>query len=363
MIKKIKKSKFKNRTKYKLIGGNHSIINLNNEQIIEPTIFQSKYGIKAQKYLPEFIVDNVTRYITQNISKKKSRKANKSDIKDFINKYKIDYTTVNMCSANNLDQCLEHFETPNDFFIRIRKGLPLPNSDSIDIVSPVDAYTTVFINELSSKKYWIKGSDYTISNLIDSQEQLNHMTTIIYRLAPHHYHRFHSPVNGKIISIKTVGDSYFSVNPDIVNSSKNVFNKNVRCIITIKTLTDKIIYMIIIGATCVGSIVFTNPDIVEHCRNQTTEDNSELYYKYQKNELDKLKRCPTDKFFRNIYLFDNIDILQNQELGTFQFGGSTVIIIYNSIDYSVFLENIIDKSKINIETELTVGIKICNAIK
>jgi len=363
MIKKLKKSKIKNKIKYKQIGGYNSIINLNNENIIEPTIFQSKYGIKAQKYLPEFMVDNITRYITQNISKKKSRKKDKTDIKDFIQKYKIDYKNVNVCNSNNLDECLEHFETPNDFFIRVRKGLPTQNSISSDIVSPVDGYTTIFMNELHSKKYWIKGDNYTISNLLDSNDNYDHMTTIILRLAPHHYHRFHSPVNGKIISIKTVGCSYYSVNPELVNSTKNVFNKNVRCIITIETITNKIIYMIIIGATCVGSIVFTQSDLVNYCQEKTDNNNSELYYKYNRNELDRSKRCPTDRFFRNEFLLNNINIIQNEELGTFQFGGSTVIIIYNSIDYTIFLKNILDNSKLNIETELTVGINICNAIK
>jgi phosphatidylserine decarboxylase len=361
MIKKLKKSKLKNQTKYNQIGGKSLIMNLNNENIIEPTIFQSKYGIIAQRYLPEFIVDNMTRYITQNISKKRSRKKDKSYIKDFIEKYKIDYNTVSICNNDNLDNCLEHFENTNDFFIRIRKGLPLDDSISKDIVSPVDAYTTIFINELSSKKYWIKGHNYTISNLIDSNENHEHMTTIILRLAPHHYHRFHSPVNGQIISIKTIGNSYYSVNPDIVNSSKNVFNKNVRCIVKIKTITNKIIYMIIIGATCVGSIVFTQKNIVNNCLDKTTEENSELYFKYNKNEIDKSKRCPTDKFFREIYFFNNLDIIQNEELGTFQFGGSTVIILYNSDDYNLFLENIRENSNKNIETELKVGIKICNS--
>jgi phosphatidylserine decarboxylase len=363
MIKKIKKSKLKSKIKYNQIGGTASIINLNNENVIEPTIFQSKYGIKAQRYLPEFIIDNVTKYITQHISKRKSRKKDKSSIKDFINNYKIDYKTVDNCNINNLDNCLEHFETPNDFFIRIRKGLPEYNSISKDIVSPVDAYTTVFINELSSKKYWIKGHNYTISNLIDSSENHEHMTTIILRLAPHHYHRFHSPVNGQIISIKTIGNSYYSVNPDIVNSSKNVFNKNIRCIVKIKTITDKIIYMIIIGATCVGSIVFTHKNIINNCLDKTTEENSELYYKYNKNEINESKRCPTDKFFREIYFFNNLDIIQNEELGTFQFGGSTVIILYNSDDYNLYLKNITENSNKNIETELQVGIILCNSIK
>jgi phosphatidylserine decarboxylase len=212
MIKKIKKSKLKKYTKYKHIGGNNSIINLQNESVIEPSSFLSKYGIKAQRYLPEFIVDNVTKYITQHISKKKSRKKDKSNIKDFIEKYKIDYKTVDNCN-NNLDTCLEHFEDTNDFFIRIRTGLPLHNINSMDIVSPADAFTTIYENELSSKKYWIKGYNYTISNLIDSNNNYDHMTTIISRLAPHHYHRFHSPVNGQILSIKTVGESYYSVNP------------------------------------------------------------------------------------------------------------------------------------------------------
>ena len=52
---------------------------------------------------------------------------------------------------------------------------------------------------------------------------------VIARLAPQDYHRFHSPVDGKVVSISpVVGKQFWTVNPVAINSPVNVFCENVR---------------------------------------------------------------------------------------------------------------------------------------
>ena len=82
-----------------------------------------------------------------------------------------------------------------------------------------------------------------------------------------------------------------------------VFNKNVRCIVTIKTITNKIIYMIIIGATCVGSIVFTQKDIVNHCQNKTNENISNCIDTFIKAVRDPEKKVKNKTISRGINLY------------------------------------------------------------
>jgi hypothetical protein len=46
---------------------------------------------------------------------------------------------------------------------------------------------------------------------------------------PQDYHRFHSPVDGKVVHMgATAGSQYWTVNPIAINSVANVFGENVR---------------------------------------------------------------------------------------------------------------------------------------
>lgn len=74
----------------------------------------------------------------------------------------------------------------------------------------------------------------------------------IFRLAPEHYHRIHAPFDSEIVNIKTVEGSYRSVNPIVLNSQP-VLQKNFRKIMELKNG----MFFVAIGATCVGSIILS----------------------------------------------------------------------------------------------------------
>jgi len=71
----------------------------------------------------------------------------------------------------------------------------------------------------------------------------------IFRLAPEHYHRIHSPLKGTVQSVESVGGYYKSVNPILLDTIP-VLQENYRKIIT---FTNGIV-LVAIGATAVGSI-------------------------------------------------------------------------------------------------------------
>ena len=80
----------------------------------------------------------------------------------------------------------------------------------------------------------------------------------IFRLAPQDYHRYHCPVDGKVVSITDVPGDLLTVNPIAVNSiTCDVFTVNKRSIMMIDTPSLGRVAYIAIGATLVGAINWT----------------------------------------------------------------------------------------------------------
>jgi phosphatidylserine decarboxylase precursor len=339
---------------YNANGGN--IYNLNGDDIIEPTTFKQTIGIWGQKQLIKLGLNElITYHLTKNTCKKMGENENIDDIVKFAENYEIDYKTMKNCSEEKtIKDCLinTNIHTMNDFFIRQKDNLPDQDKLSLDLMSPVDCYATMFLNEIKAKKLWIKGKLFTLKKLFNLDIS-NNYGIIIFRLAPHHYHRFHCPVNGRIISINKIGTKFLSVQPSIVKIS-NVYTENVRVNITIQTNNDSILYLSIIGATCIGSIVISNINIVK----MYNEHKNIILNNILFNDID----MDDMKDFNN-YLKDNIvQIYQNDELGYFQYGGSTIVCAYdnNKFDKSFTIGNILyDRTLIGQhETEIKVGDKI-----
>eukprot|EP01061_Rhynchopus_euleeides_P020176 TRINITY_DN32913_c0_g1_i1.p2 TRINITY_DN32913_c0_g1~~TRINITY_DN32913_c0_g1_i1.p2 ORF type:complete len:153 (+),score=46.17 TRINITY_DN32913_c0_g1_i1:27-461(+) len=83
---------------------------------------------------------------------------------------------------------------------------------------------------------------------------------VIARLAPQDYHRFNSPISGEIVDYYELDGTYWSVNADAAKS-KNYAFYNLRKVLVIKYTDpfgeEKYMSYVAIGATCVGSVIFT----------------------------------------------------------------------------------------------------------
>ena len=215
------------------------------------------FGIKSQKYLPGFITEKFTKNICSTIGKS----TRKIDKLRYAKTYKIDWKKARKCTnANSLEDCIDKFDTLNDFFARkITPDLTKPERTAInDIVSPAECYARI-VNAKST--FDIKGAKYDIKKLLDRDIVPKKSTIYIFRLAPEQYHRFHSPTKSKIKNIKEVGGTYKSVNP-ILLDSEPVLQENYRKIIDF----DNGITMVTVGATCVGSVILSvkKGDKVKH---------------------------------------------------------------------------------------------------
>ena len=291
------------------------ILTKDGQPVDEHKTFVQKFGIIIQKYIPS---EFVSSFLSKGYCSTKGRSTNIKDIIEFITKYHVDWKNTKKCKhIDSMKECITKYKTLNDFFIRKKVHINIYKKNKNNyFVSPSDSRTLLFDSEKKSR-FWIKGKHYTISNMMQLQTNIlkkyyTNSYTIISRLAPVDYHRFHSPISGKLVYYKIIHGSYLSVDPSIVRSSKNVFSKNTRVLYYISTKYYGVICMVIVGAVCIGSIIV---------------------HKKKKNSI----------------------IQKGDELGYFQFGGSTIVTIIPKL-YTIEIDKAIQKhSSKKIETYVEVG--------
>jgi len=215
-------------------------------------------------------------------------------------------------------QPLENFKTFNEFFTRKLKKEARPFSqDKNCFLSPADGRILVYenINNLSSFK--IKGIEDTLNNLFAREMREFHDGKVaVIRLCPADYHRYHVPCEGVVTEQVDIKGKYYSVNPIALESKNRIFCMNKRSFTLVDTeIFGKIAYMEI-GAFGVGGIhqTFTG------CR------------------LERM-----------------------QEKGYFDFGGSTIVLVFqeNTIKFD---SDLIENSQKGIETLVKVGDTIARCV-
>lgn len=322
------------------------ILKFENENYVtidEPQTFGQHLGIKMQTLFPsDYFNKKITKYHCEPFRNKDSHKK----IKDFVKDYNIE---------EEYEKKSNEYESMNDYFTRKYKPEFYKCEKPIDDVkifrSPATSYTTIYNTVDESKKIWIKDHNYTIGKMIygDGTILEGEYTTIINRLAPAHYHRFHMPINGIITNVRYIPGTLLSVNPDVVQSGKSVYSGNKRVSLEIKTDNFGIIHMVIIGATCVGSIQLLH----ERANGENISEHEKPPDKNLASFNEQIAKDSNNK--HEITNFGKV-INQSDGLGYFQYGGSTIVTLLKNdnikkITYNPVISNL---SKRSIEFEVTV---------
>ncbi|ORY25366.1 phosphatidylserine decarboxylase-domain-containing protein [Naematelia encephala] len=249
----------------------------------------------------------------------------KEHIQSFIKTYELPIDEL-------LVQDLDNYPTFNSFFARrlLPTARPITSpEDPTIIVSPADCRLTAFQTVDLAKQIWVKGKQFTIPTLLTGDDKTDtrfkavsddpKCSVAIARLAPQDYHRFHSPVEGVIGEIKDIHGELYTVNPQAINEDLNVFTLNKRSVMIIHANfgpgRESIpMAFVAIGAMLVGSIGWS------------------------KKTGDKIRK--------------------GEELGWFQYGGSTTICVFPSAAGLQFDEDIRSNSEQSMETLVKVGMEI-----
>ncbi|POV99013.1 hypothetical protein PSHT_13728 [Puccinia striiformis] len=276
------------------------------------------------------------------------------EIQPFINFHELD--------LNEIKLTLPDFKNFNEFFYRELKpnARPIEPADLQDSVfcSLADCRLMVFRDLIVSKSIWIKGRKFSLSKLLgnlglrnmgpsasttspssiveevrneeeneinSNENSFNSTSTIndndelskwalgIFRLAPQDYHRFHSPIDGKIIDIEYIEGQYYTVNPMAIRSSIDVYGENVRVVVCIQTAKFEKVYCVFVGAMMVGSI--------------------------------------------NMSIKVNDQVRKGQDVGYFAFGGSTILTIVES-EKIKWDDDLLTNSNHSVETLVRVGNRV-----
>ena len=240
-----------------------------------------------------------------------------ADKKTNIQEAWIDKYDINM--SNYVRPYYLHYASANDWFTRqIRMELrPLPNVSNA-IVSPADCRLLVFQNSDDSE-VWVKGSKQSAQSITGdvAGEYWKGGAMVIARLAPQDYHRFHSPVSGRITSVTHISGTYWSVSSDAARSENDAF-LNKRVVVVISASFGDVAF-VAVGATCVGSVLIRNSEDIE------------------------------------FKVGDNVTI--GDQLGIMQFGGSTVV-LYLPPNIASMDAALLQRSQLPVETQVLTNEQI-----
>ena len=205
---------------------------------------------------------------------------------------------INMKEA---DRSLKSYESIEDIFTRALKPGSRPITNKLCI--PADGIWSQAGEVQEGMAIQVKGLSYSVHDLIgseDASEDLSYFATVY--LAPHNYHRVHSPVSGSLIAATYIPGALWPVNEPFVNHLPKLFNRNERLVFEIDSELGGKIYVVMVGALNVGRI--RTPFLPSLFTNDKTSPNHK-------------KR----------YLIDTTPgIAAGDELGTFMLGSTAVVV-------------------------------------
>jgi phosphatidylserine decarboxylase len=172
------------------------------------------------------------------------------------------------CRAYNveLDECakVSGFTSFDEFFTReLREGARKMPDDVRVAVSPADGRIDSIgpVGGPSTRNgFRVKGRLYQVDELVgdaDEAKRYEGGTGCVVYLSPRDYHRVHSPVEGAIVSVRSMPGDYYPVNDIGVKHVHNLFVRNRRVAICIDTPPESglgRVTVVMVAAMVVGRI-------------------------------------------------------------------------------------------------------------
>ena len=200
---------------------------------------------------------------------------------------------------------ISEYASIEDFFTRKLKDGARPVSG--ELCSPADGILSVSGLAENATAIQAKGLTYSLHELMFGEKgtesvSLKYWATIY--LAPHNYHRVHSPISGTLSQIRYFPGELWPVNKPSVGFTPRLFTRNERLVFDIKTAQGTL-YLAMVGALNVGKM--TTPFLPNFATNKG----------FLKAESQQ------------VFVLDQVyDLKAGDEIGTFLLG-STVIIAFD----------------------------------
>jgi len=156
------------------------------------------------------------------------------------------------------DEDINNYPHFNAFFTRALKPEARPIDDTPNCwVSPVDGLISQSTHIEGNKIIQAKCHPYTVEALVGGDigyaKQFNNGEAAVIYLSPKDYHRIHTPVDAKLLSMTYVPGDLFAVNPATVRQVDGLFARNERLVIRFEN-EHGLFCLIMVGAIFVGSM-------------------------------------------------------------------------------------------------------------
>ena len=209
-----------------------------------------KWLLEFVKFLPQGTVSRAWGWLAQRQSPRSAITLLK---KTFVRRMGIDLSD----SQKDLDE----FATLEDLFVRtLKEGARPIDADPLAVVSPVDGLVGATGMVSDNTLLQVKGRCYCLSKLLDAPIEASRYEGGAYctiYLAPHNYHRVHTPLAGTIREASVIPGCLLPVFSESVENVDELFARNERLITYMDTETAGRMAVIKVGATMVGRIQVT----------------------------------------------------------------------------------------------------------
>jgi len=163
------------------------------------------------------------------------------------------------------------FRSLHDCFIRELKDGARPIDDDPGIlVSPCDAIIGACGAIAGTRLYQIKGSSYTLEDLLCDRELIDvhhDGRYVTLRLSSSMYHRFHAPHDCRINQVTYISGDTWNVNPIALRRVQHLFCKNERAVLRARLAgTGHPVTLVPVAAVLVASIRLHFVDVLLHLR-------------------------------------------------------------------------------------------------
>lgn len=277
------------------------IYDRNGEYIEESEYLEGLLNFLYNTVLGRFILKNIVikPWFSQWRGNYYNSKRSRKDIPSFVKKNNIDISEWD----------INEFQTFNEFFRR-KKNIKIDSQDN-ELLSIADSKLGVFkIDENLILK--VKKSVYSIEDIVGNKEiadRYRNGLCLVFRLGVNDYHRYIFIDNGEMVENYKIAGELHTVRS--ISEKYNVFSRNSREISILRTEHIGDVAQIEVGALLVGAI--------------------------KNNEKEQF--------------------VKGEEKGYFEYGGSTIVLLFEEGRISLD-EDIIEQSKLGIETKVSIGERI-----
>ena len=280
------------------------------QMLSEPLILHRTQVAVLGSRIGFFIGDMLlnTQFFSRLVGKWLDRAGSRKSVEKLIKKYDL--------NLDEIEHPVEAYPDFNAFFSRrLKTGMRPFVDDEKVFCSPAVGKVMVFPKLDAETRIPVKGAYVDIVALMASEESARPYWgggAMVIRLAPYDYHRYHFPVEGISTLAEEILGRYYLVNPIALEVKPDLLAHNKRMVTYIETEHFGRVMIMEVAGFAIGRIV------------QTFEPGS---------------------------------VLRGQEKGYFQYGGSTLVLLFEP-GQIIFDDDLVADSRAGVEVQVQTGTQL-----